>query len=1318
MYGAPFGENSSVFGDCVDQNTVAAFDNAGTLVIAAGTANTVKLSGNPFDRCLTVTSTAALELSSGGLAVQGGSLLKLNSGSSVSGPGALEDSSGTIAADVSVTIPTLQLDGGILEIPSGVTVTASSLPSPSATIQLDGNGNFGHLVAGGTLAVGSLDVSFSSTSYSPVCGTTITVATAGSISGTFPNISGGNLPASGSWQAQSTATAAHALVNCPAPVIDEGQIFGGGSWYDAANPSGYFAEPVDTATGAYSTSETDARLQSAGIPFTFTRSYTSSNTYTGPLGTGWTDSVNVFLTISGSTVTVSDENGQQASFTANGDGTYTAGTGVFSTLTQKADGDYLLVRQNQTQLLFNSSGQILIESNRNGIGLTFTYNAGGELSHVTTFAGQSVTFTYNSSGLLAGMSFPPSRTVTYAYNSNGELASVTDAGGGTTSYGYNAAGLLATVTDQDGNQVVGNTYNASDQVTSQVNALGQTSTFAYDAADSTCTYTDPDGGVWTDTYQGFVLTSRTDPKGATTFYSYDANLDKTAITDPNGNTTTMSYNAAGDMLTKTQPYPLNATESYTYDSMNDVTSYTDYNGNKTTYSYNSDGNLVGATLPDHSTLARTINTATGLPASVTDARGHTTTYGYNAAGELSSVTDAAGNQTSYTYDAAGRKVSMTSPRGNVSGADAANFTTNYGYDAQDDLIATSNPDGDLTSYSYDAIGDKTSDTDPNGNTTSYGYNARGELTSVTAPGGAKTTYTYDGNDDRSSVTNADKNTTQYGYDKDGNRTSATNALGKVTSFTYDADGNVLTKTDADGNTTTYTYDALSRLAKISYADGTPAVTYAYDADGNRVQLTDGTGKTTYSYSSRGELTALSSPEGNWSYTYDPGGDVTSRAYPDGTAASYTYDNDGRIATLVADGKTTTYGFDQDSDLTSIVMPNGVTETRTYDDADRLASVSDSGSSGVITSSAYTNDADGNPVKVITPAETDTYTYNTRDFLAEACYGTSCADGEIGYSYDGDGNRTQMIDGAATTTYSYDVGDELTSTTTGSNTTNYTYNADGQRTSAGSSTYTWNAAGQLASTDVSGTATIYGYNGDGIRVNSTVAGTTTTYGLDVNSPVPLLAEESQSGNETDRFVYGDDLLLSMRTGGADYYVSHDARSTVALTSASGATDTTFTYDPYGNTRSEDKVVNSAPAIPLLFEGQLLDADGLYQLQARDMDPTTGSFLSIDPLTSLAASPAISPYIYASDQPTVNWDPTGLCSEDEEINAATNYALETQGGLENVAGEGAQFSSDFIPGPGDAIPYNPTGPISQVEDGFQFFTGLFSQANQDQQLASQL
>jgi len=69
------------------------------------------------------------------------------------------------------------------------------------------------------------------------------------------------------------------------------------------------------------------------------------------------------------------------------------------------------------------------------------------------------------------------------------------------------------------------------------------------------------------------------------------------------------------------------------------------------------------------------------------------------------------------------------------------------------------------------------------------------------------------------------------YDATGKVWKADNEESIVTSSTYDAQGNCLTETDAEGHVTTHVYDKASRLAGISWQDGTGSantVSYAYD----------------------------------------------------------------------------------------------------------------------------------------------------------------------------------------------------------------------------------------------------------------------------------------------------------------------------------------------------------------------------------------------------------------------------------------------------------------------------------------------------------
>ena len=214
--------------------------------------------------------------------------------------------------------------------------------------------------------------------------------TAGAVSGTWSNISSpGGLPSGGTWQPSVTSTAAGAYVSCPLPSPPVAQTYGTGSSKDSVNPAGYAAEPVNTLTGAYNTSETDATLGGLGIRFGFTRSYTSLDTYSGPLGAGWTDSTNVFLTSQANgDVVLSSENGQQTNFTSQGNGSYQGGPGARSTLTSRSGGGWLLVRQDQEHLVFNPQGQLTAETDRNGGGSRSPTTAPGSSRRSRTTLGE------------------------------------------------------------------------------------------------------------------------------------------------------------------------------------------------------------------------------------------------------------------------------------------------------------------------------------------------------------------------------------------------------------------------------------------------------------------------------------------------------------------------------------------------------------------------------------------------------------------------------------------------------------------------------------------------------------------------------------------------------------------------------------------------------------------------------------------------------------------------------------------------------------------------------------------------------------------
>lgn len=87
---------------------------------------------------------------------------------------------------------------------------------------------------------------------------------------------------------------------------------------------------------------------------------------------------------------------------------------------------------------------------------------------------------------------------------------------------------------------------------------------------------------------------------------------------------------------------------------------------------------------------------------------------------------------------------------------------------------------------------------------------------------------------------------------------------------------------------------------------------------------------------------------------------------------------------------------------------------------------------------------------------------------------------------------------------------------------------------------------------------------------------------------------------------------MSSGGNTYYYHYDVLGSVGnVSSASGVTEWTESYDPYGATRAETKNDPSAASNPMKFAGEYEDATGLYYLRARQYDAATG-FLTLDPV----------------------------------------------------------------------------------------------------------
>jgi RHS repeat-associated protein len=226
------------------------------------------------------------------------------------------------------------------------------------------------------------------------------------------------------------------------------------------------------------------------------------------------------------------------------------------------------------------------------------------------------------------------------------------------------------------------------------------------------------------------------------------------------------------------------------------------------------------------------------------------------------------------------------------------------------------------------------------------YDQDGRLVATTTPG--TVTYSLATPSACNPLTTATcDGVTYYSYDEVGHRTQTITPAGPsgvrgVTTNYFDANGNLVASVTPIGAGTgcnpltsstclgaSYsTYDADNRLLTVSYTDGTPTVSYTYNADGSKATQTDGTGTSTFSYDSAGRLIGTTNGAGattTWGYntlgqlicqSYDNVAGNTCRGSGAGTSSppagllTFTYDANGRASSLITwSGVTLTTAYD-------------------------------------------------------------------------------------------------------------------------------------------------------------------------------------------------------------------------------------------------------------------------------------------------------------------------------------------------------------------------------------------------------------------------
>jgi len=973
-------------------------------------------------------------------------------------------------------------------------------------------------------------------------------------------------------------------------------------------------DPVDLSTGLFQYQKTDLFLPDV-MPLTLERSYRQNDNQSRPFGIGASDSYEIFLvgdTSAYSYVELVLSDGFRVYFYRTTSGTSFNGAAFAHTSTPTSwygatvayntsaypGAAWVLTTKDGTNYYFpdgfgqTASGKMSLLGirDRNGNTVSVTRDSNGNITQVTSPNGRYITFQNDSNNRITQATDNVGRTVHYQYDSVGRLGQVTDVAGGIWEYTYDSYNNMLTIQDARGITYLTNQYDSQNRVYQQTQADG--GTFQYSWTSTMNTVQTP-----------FAESGGTPPGGSASAVEafracsscsegYPSLITNVNVTDPRGFVERVSMGFYGligsDVYAMGQPEE--QTISYLYYPDNLLKSVTDGLGRVTAYNYDANGNITSVTALSGTSNAVatsfTFDPTFSQLTSVTDPLSHTTSFSYDTNGNLTTIVDPLSHLTTLTHDTQGNVLSVT---------DALENTTNFTY-FLGDLTSITDPLSRTTSRFVDAGGRLASVTSPPGQTTQLAYNALNQVTSVTDPLNGQTLFSYDANGNLLTVTDANSHTTTYTYNNMDRVATRKDALLNQENYQYDLNENLSQFTDRRGKVSVFSYDGINRETFAGYGMTTgptyeSTVTNTYDAGNRLTQAVDSiSGTISRAYDGLDRLTSETTPGSTTvSYTYDATGRRTSLTVPGQSTANYTFDNANRLTQITQGSATVSFAYDNANRRTTLTLPNGITTTYGYDNSSQLTAL------------AYANG--------------------------------STSLGNLTYGYDLNGRRTSQGGSYSTTglpntvsTTAYNADNQLTSW----DTANLYYDASGNMTSDGTHSYTWDARNRLTQIDSGSTAT-FGYDPFGRRVTKNVVGTSTTFLYDGANTVKEVIGGSNTANSLAGGI--DEVFQRTDSSGARNFLNDALGSTLALTDSTGTLQSTYTFDPFGNTT----LSGASSTNSFAYTGRELDGTGLYYYRARYYNPSLQRFISEDPAGFDAGTNS---YSYADDDPSDLVDPLGL------------------------------------------------------------------------------
>ncbi len=157
---------------------------------------------------------------------------------------------------------------------------------------------------------------------------------------------------------------------------------------------------------------------------------------------------------------------------------------------------------------------------------------------------------------------------------------------------------------------------------------------------------------------------------------------------------------------------------------------------------------------------------------------------------------------------------------------------------------------------------------------------------------------------------------------------------------------------------------------------------------------------------------------------------------------------------------------------------------------------------------------------------------------------------------------------------------------------------------------------------------------------------------------VVAETDENGNLKASYVRGHDLISIKSESDKWYYVCDGRGSVRQLLDEDGNVTDSYSYDAYGTLLTKDGDTDNS----YMYVGEEYNANtGLYYLRARYMNPSTGTFTTMDSYQGSIYEPvSLHKYAYANANPVTYTDPSGYFSI-----AETSIGQAIQASLNNIA-----------------------------------------------------